>query len=103
MKNIRHSVVEPVIGTLVNIHAMKKVNCRGIKQANKHMIGAAIAYNLKKWLKWKVAKPQVAVITKPKQDKPYFLEGYLSKIKHNFISQKVKRPLLMPFLLINTT
>ena len=47
----RQSTVEPVIGTLVNYLGMKKVNTRGLKQANKCMLLSATAYNLKKLLK----------------------------------------------------
>lgn len=53
MKKLRQSTVEPVLGTLINFLAMKRVNTRGIKQANKCMLMAAIAYNLKKMLKFK--------------------------------------------------
>lgn len=53
MKRLRQSTVEPVLGTLVNYLSMRRVNTRGIKQANKCMIMAAIAYNLKKMLKFK--------------------------------------------------
>ena len=52
MKKIRQSTVEPVIGTLVNYRGMRKVNTKGIEQANKCMIMAAVAYNLKKMMKW---------------------------------------------------
>jgi hypothetical protein len=31
---------------------MKRVNTRGIKQANKHVLMAALTYNLKKYLKF---------------------------------------------------
>lgn len=48
----RSSRVEPVLGTLINYHSMKKVNCRGIKNANKHVLMAALTYNLKKYLKF---------------------------------------------------
>ncbi|WP_134090847.1 IS1182 family transposase [Olivibacter sp. XZL3] len=48
----RQSTVEPVIGTLVNYLGMKKVNTKGLAQANKCMTIAAIAYNLKKMLKF---------------------------------------------------
>ncbi|WPU92976.1 transposase [Mucilaginibacter sabulilitoris] len=51
MRKIRAGTVEPVIGTLVNFTAMKKVNTKGIALANKCMIMAAVAYNLKKLLK----------------------------------------------------
>jgi len=49
----RQSTVEPVIGTLVGYHAIKKVNSRGIDQANKCLTMAAIAYNIKKLLNFK--------------------------------------------------
>jgi len=47
----RQSTVEPVIGTLVNYLGMKKVNTKGLKQANKCMLLSATAYNVKKLLK----------------------------------------------------
>jgi transposase len=51
MKRKRMSTVEPVFGILTQFMGMRKVNTRGIKQANKCMHLAAIAYNLKKLLK----------------------------------------------------
>lgn len=51
MRKLRSSTVEPVIGTLVNFTAMKQVNTKGIQLANKAMIMAAVAYNLKKLIK----------------------------------------------------
>ncbi len=60
---IRSSTVEPVLGTLINFLNMKRVNTRGIQQANKHVLMAALTYNLKKYLKFirkkTVAKVQV--------------------------------------------
>ena len=53
MKKLRQSTVEPVIGTLSNFLAMKRVNTRGLKQAGKCMLMAAAAYNLKKLLNFK--------------------------------------------------
>jgi len=44
----RQSTVEPVLGTLVNFTGMSQVNTKGIRLANKCMIMAATAYNLKK-------------------------------------------------------
>lgn len=60
MKKLRQSTVEPVLGTLINFLALKRVNTRGIKLANKCMLMAAIAYNLKKMLKFK-SKTAMAV------------------------------------------
>ena len=61
MKKLRSSTVEPVLGTLVNYLAMRRVNTRGIVQANKCMLMAAIAYNLKKLLKFTTRKVQTHV------------------------------------------
>lgn len=47
----RSSTVEPVLGTLVNFMGMRRINARGIQAANKHVMMASIAYNLKKYLK----------------------------------------------------
>lgn len=64
MKKLRSSTVEPVLGTLINFRAMRRIWTRGIKNANKFMIGAAIAYNLKKWLNYvpKMRKAAVKAI-----------------------------------------
>jgi len=50
-KTLRQSTVEPVFGTLINFLGMRKINTHGIENANKVMIMAAMAYNLKKLLK----------------------------------------------------
>ena len=64
----RSSRVEPVLGTLINYHNMKKVNCRGIKNANKHVMMAALTYNLKKYLKFitKKVNRNVQILNLPK-------------------------------------
>ena len=61
MKKRRSSRVEPVLGTLVNFLGMRRVNTRGIAQANKCMLMAAVAYNLKKLMKWTAKKVQADV------------------------------------------
>lgn len=52
MKVQRSSTVEPVLGSLINFTGMRRIWTRGIKNANKFVLGAAIAYNLKKWINW---------------------------------------------------
>ncbi|CAZ97333.1 IS1182 family transposase [Zobellia galactanivorans] len=52
MKGKRQSTVEPVFGTLTQFMGMRKVNTIGLEQANKVMHLSAIAYNLKKYLKF---------------------------------------------------
>ncbi len=57
----RSSTVEPVLGTLINHHTMKRVNSRGMSQANKHVLMAALSYNLKKYLKF--IRPKAQILT----------------------------------------
>jgi transposase len=52
MKLKRSSTVEPVFGTLTQFMGLRKVFTKGIKQAQKVMLMSAIAYNLKKYLKF---------------------------------------------------
>ena len=52
MKTKRQSTVEPVFGTLTQFMGLRKINTIGIQQANKVMHLSAIAYNLKKYLKF---------------------------------------------------
>lgn len=52
MKSKRQSTVEPVFGTLTQFMGLRKINTIGIQQANKVMHMSAIAYNLKKLLKF---------------------------------------------------
>jgi IS5 family transposase len=49
---MRTSTVEPVLGTLINYLNMRRVNTRGIYLANKHVLMAALVYNLKKYLNY---------------------------------------------------
>ena len=53
--------MEPVLGTLVNYMGMRRINTRGIAQANKCMLMAAVAYNLKKLMKFTTRKVQTNV------------------------------------------
>lgn len=54
MKKKRSSTVEPVFGSLTSFYGMRKINTIGIVQANKVMLLAATAYNLKKLLKFSI-------------------------------------------------
>ncbi|HEY8734571.1 MAG TPA: IS1182 family transposase [Puia sp.] len=69
-RQIRSSTVEPVLGTLVNYLGMRRVNTRGIQQAAKCMLMAAVAYNLKKLMRWegKKANTMVKALQKPLQN-----------------------------------
>lgn len=67
IRRLRSSTVEPVLGTLVNFLAMRRVNTRGIKQASKCILMSAIAYNLKKLLKWESRKIKTMAMAKIKE------------------------------------
>jgi hypothetical protein len=67
IRQLRSSTVEPVLGTLVNYLAMRRVNTRGIKQAAKCILMSAIAYNLKKLLKWESRKIKVMAMATMKE------------------------------------
>jgi transposase len=82
MKKRRQATVEPVLGTLINFMGVRRIWTRGLKAANKFMIGAAIAYNIKKWLNYKERKVKVAAMAIKKTGKGlyfYFL-SYLNSL-----------------------
>jgi transposase len=81
IRQLRSSTVEPVLGTLVNYLAMRRVNTRGIKQASKCILMSAIAYNLKKLLKWEQRKRNAAVMAMKKAEKSLCL--YFSMLWHS--------------------
>jgi hypothetical protein len=86
IRQLRSSTVEPVLGTLVNYLAMRRVNTRGIKQASKCMLMSAIAYNLKKLLKWEQRKRNAAIMMMKKAAKSlcfYFLMLWQLMKSHN--------------------
>jgi hypothetical protein len=58
----RSSAVEPVLGTLINFHNMRRINSRGMDQARKHVLMAALTYNLKKYLKFTTRKALALVM-----------------------------------------
>jgi transposase len=89
MVRVRSKTVEPVIGTLVNFTNMKRVNTRGIKNANKHVLMASLTYNLKKYLRFVVKKPSIlAQVLSMKASKNLaFIQTILFNLKGDFLSQ----------------
>ena len=49
--SLRMQTVEPVFGSLQQYYGLRRMNVRGRNNANKVMLMAAAAFNLKKWLK----------------------------------------------------
>ena len=74
MRRVRQSTVEPVFGNLIHHYGLRRLNVRGHAGAQKTMLLTAVAYNLKKLLKYRpqqhlslaVARPapQLAIITR---------------------------------------
>jgi transposase len=88
MKNLRSSTVEPVIGTLLHFRGMKKVNTKGIDLANKHVLLAATAYNLKKLLAFKVKKLMNNKANMALKSKFNFLIWFLKKQIDGLLERK---------------
>ena len=73
----RSSTVEPVLGTLINFFNMKRINSRGMSQANKHVLMSSLCYNLKKYLRFIFKIPSVlAQVILLDQGKHIFLQKY---------------------------
>jgi transposase len=88
-KTLRQSTVEPVFGTLINYMGMRRINTRGIESANKVLIMAAIAYNLKKLLKHSGNKRIRTVIAKEVGEHKKLLTSFLNWIIGKIIESKV--------------
>ena len=88
MVRVRSKTVEPVIGTLVNFTNMKRVNTRGIKNANKHVLMASLTYNLKKYLRFTIKKSSIlAQVISLKQGKCFaFSKRAFSVYKNSILS-----------------
>nr|WP_246202429.1 transposase [Spirosoma agri] len=52
MKRLRCATIEPALGSLVDYYGLRKINVRGKAGAHKVMLMAAIAFNLKKYMKF---------------------------------------------------
>ena len=88
MVKVRSKTVEPVIGTLVNFTNMKRVNTRGIKNANKHVLMASLTYNLKKYLRFTIKKPSIlAQVISLKQGKNFaFIKSVFLDFNNSILS-----------------
>ncbi len=68
MKKLRQSTVEPVFGSLIYYYGLSKIGVLGKAGAHKVMLMAAIAFNLKKYLKKGERKPSRAFLKDIIQD-----------------------------------
>lgn len=79
MKTLRSATVEPVLGTLLDFVGMRKVYTKGIHLANKHVLMAATAYNIKKLLRYNVEKTLAATAKITANE---FIQSYRLLLSH---------------------
>lgn len=89
LKIQRSSTVEPVLGTLINFRGMKRIWTRGIKNANKFMIGAAIAYNLKKWMNFREKKVKVVAMEVRKEEIKSMMNNFFTFFNRRFFLKSI--------------
>lgn len=70
MRLVRQSTVEPVFGSLLQHYGLRQVNTRGRASAHKTMLLAAMAYNLKKLLKYRPQQQLGLALALPRPPSP---------------------------------
>jgi transposase len=73
MRLLRQSTVEPVFGSLLQHYGLRRVSTRGRSNAHKTMLLAAIAYNLKKLLRYRPQQRLGLAIALPKPPPPPYV------------------------------
>jgi len=76
MMRIRSATVEPVLGSLINYFGLHQINTRSREAAAKVMYMAAMAYNLKKYLRFTPVEQSGMVIALPVPDQFYYILIY---------------------------
>ena len=66
MRRVRQSTVEPVFGNLIHHYGLRQMNVRGLAGAHKTMWLTAVAYNLKKLLKYRSQRQVSLAVALPR-------------------------------------
>ncbi|MFT2009772.1 transposase [Pontibacter sp. 13R65] len=96
MKKLRQSTVEPVFGSLVQHYGLRKINVLGKSGAHKVMLLAAIAFNLRKNMKFRPTKALSLAMVLEKQQQQAFIAIFLVLFYHHFSSWKIKAKIARP-------
>ncbi len=88
MKKIRQSTVEPVFGSLTQFYGLRKIGVLGKAGAHKVMLMAAIAFNLKKYLKKGGGKPSIGIFSTVMDTFRACMNIFLGQIQPRPILQK---------------
>ena len=81
MKRLRQSTVEPVFGSLTQFYGLRKIGVLGKAGAHKVMLMAAIAFNLKKYLKKGGGKPSIGILRTVMDDLQSCLTAFYRQIQ----------------------
>jgi transposase len=73
-RRVRQGTVEPVFGNLLHHYGLRRVNIKGQAAAQKAMVLSAIAYNLKKLLKYQPTRVRSVALACPADHQP-LLQG----------------------------
>ena len=65
LRRVRQSTVEPVFGNLIHHYGLRRMNVRGQAGAHKTMLLTAVAYNLKKLLKYRPQQHMSVAVALP--------------------------------------
>lgn len=94
MKRLRQSTVEPVFGSLTHHYGMRSVGVRGIAGAHKVMLMAAIAFNLKKYLKFKPITVVSQAKALQKEQNQAFASNIIAFTTKSLFNLRIKASLL---------
>lgn len=85
MMRIRSATVEPVLGSLINYYGLRQINTRRRESAAKVMYMAAIAYNLKKYLRFTPVEQSGMVIALPVPGQFYYILIYFCNSHNSYV------------------
>ncbi|MVM36331.1 IS1182 family transposase, partial [Spirosoma sp. HMF4905] len=88
MMRLRSSTVEPVLGSLINYYGLRQINTRSRETAAKVMYVAAMAYNLKKYLRFTPVEQSGMVIALQVPDQFYCILVYFCNSHCQYVNQE---------------
>lgn len=93
MKKLRQSTVEPVFGSLVHYYGLRRIGVLGNSGAHKVMLMAAVAFNLRKYMKFKPVKAASMVMALEKEQQGILLCCLLAvrAVRHEYINKGLMR------------
>ena len=85
MMRLRSATVEPVLGSLINYYGLRQINTRSREAATKVMYVSAMAYNLKKFMRFTPVEQSGMVIALPVPDQFYFVLIYFCNSHYTYV------------------